>query len=538
MTGLSIRVWNCCRNSEIESVKMHLKRPFISVWGFCSLMALSNPALADFELPGDASSEERSAYEVLDKYCARCHQEGRLEGLDSPKAKFGNILELRAIAENPRLIVKGKPENSRLLGTIGTFAFGLEPMPYDCKYDDNSCFPSDAEKQAISDWISALGNEKSREFVSVRKIVELARVDLESTNPIKIDRIRYISLRPLHNDSRLSAKTLAGLGQGAVKMLNALSLGSTVYQAEKVDSDGVLLRIDITDLGWDAEKWEYIASFYPYGFKDDDNAALDFLVDKTGTNVPILRADWLAANATVPPLYNKILELPNSFQDLVDYLGVDYEENIRDGKVVRVGIKAPLSGVSQHNRLIERHQASNGFFWTSYDFSGSEGQQNLLKNPLGPKGIFETGFAFEHDGGESIFTLPNGYHAYYLNGPDGQILEVGPNNIVEDKDYGFDGRRVINGISCISCHDRGMRTRADNVRGASCVITGLETANAISFRCCILKIPKLRITFPLTEKNSKKSLLEVALRWTSKSKWAEVVSNLFAHSIIITNKCR
>ena len=249
-------------------------------------------------------------------------------------------------------------------------------------------------------------------------------------------------------------------------MLNALSLGSTVYQAEKVDADGVLLRIDITDLGWDAEKWEYIASFYPYGFKDDDNAALDFLVDKTGTNVPILRADWLAANATVPPLYNKILELPNSFQDLVDYLGVDYEENIRDGKVVRVGIKAPLSGVSQHNRLIERHQASNGFFWTSYDFSGSEGQQNLLKNPLGPKGIFETGFAFEHDGGESIFTLPNGYHAYYLNGPDGQILEVGPNNIVEDKDYGFDGRRVINGISCISCHDRGMRTRADNVRGS------------------------------------------------------------------------
>ena len=50
------------------------------------------------------------------------------------------------------------------------------------------------------------------------------------------------------------------------------------------------------------------------------------------------------------------------------------------------------------------------------------------EHPLGPKG--KNGF--EHDGGESIFSLPNGFQAYYLNTADGKTLDKGPTNIVRD----------------------------------------------------------------------------------------------------------
>ena len=44
------------------------------------------------------------------------------------------------------------------------------------------------------------------------------------------------------------------------------------------------------------------------------------------------------------------------------------------------------SGVSKHNRLIERHAIPTGYFWTSYDFKGDRPEQSLFIHPLGPAG--------------------------------------------------------------------------------------------------------------------------------------------------------
>ena len=108
--------------------------------------------------------------------------------------------------------------------------------------------------------------------------------------------------------------------------------------------------------------------------------------------------------------------------------------------------------------MIERHPSRTGYFWTSYDFAGNRGKQSFFEHPLGPKG--ENGF--EHDGGETIFSLPNGFQAYYLNTADGKKLDKGPTNIVRDlsrKDLA-----VINGLSCMGCHDQGIRKAKDEVR--------------------------------------------------------------------------
>jgi hypothetical protein len=80
--------------------------------------------------------------------------------------------------------------------------------------------------------------------------------------------------------------------------------------------------------------------------------------------------------------------------------------------------------------------------------------------PLGPGG--EHGF--DHDGGETIFSLPNGFQGYLLDNAKGELLDKGPKTIVFDqspKDLA-----VTNSISCMGCHDQGMRKAKDEVRAA------------------------------------------------------------------------
>jgi len=62
--------------------------------------------------------------------------------------------------------------------------------------------------------------------------------------------------------------------------------------------------------------------------------------------------------------------------------------------------------------------------------------------------------------------LPNGFQGYYLNKADGTKLDVGPTNIVHDpeqRDFA-----VINGLSCMGCHDAGIKKpgKPDEVRNS------------------------------------------------------------------------
>ena len=137
-------------------------------------------------------------------------------------------------------------------------------------------------------------------------------------------------------------------------------------------------------------------------------------------------------------------------------MDVDVKSNIEKFLAKRAGFQN--SGVSKHNRLIERHTIPTGYFWTSYDFKGDKPEQSLFVHPLGPDGAD----AFKHDGGETIFSLPNGFQAYYLNTATGDRLDKGPTEIVLD-DSQLD-RAVTNGISCMGCHNQGIRQATDDIR--------------------------------------------------------------------------
>src|SRR5262249_1290203 len=66
------------------------------------------------------------------------------------------------------------------------------------------------------------------------------------------------------------------------------------------------------------------------------------------------------------------------------------------------------------------------------------------------------------DGGEIIFRLPNGLQAYMLVDARGNRIDRGPTTVVSDPKH--PERVVENGISCMSCHARGLIDKEDQIR--------------------------------------------------------------------------
>ena len=431
--------------------------------GLVAAFCIPQPARA-FDLPDDATPVETAAYGVLEKHCARCHQEGALkEGLNGPKSGFGHVLDLRRLAEDTDYIRQGEPAASKLYNVIGQYAF--PSMPDDCL--EEACFPKGDEITQIENWITDLANQEAepRPFVSFQTLHQAAYADLQTVPTNRWDRVRYLSIRPLHNDTTISDENLMGYRAATVKLLNALSWNPQPYKFVAVDDDEVLFRIFLPDLNWGADTWGLLEQTYPYGLTGETDPNLRQLTHATNARVPVIRADWFVAAASAAPLYYDMLGLPDTVSGLEALLDLDIIGNIVNEQVIRGGFQD--SGVSTNNRMIERHPLNTGFFWTSYDFAGSKGRQSFFEYPLGPKAAYGPDLAFEHDGGESIFTLPNGFHAYYLNTADGSRLDVGPTQIVRDDDYAEGTGEVVNGISCISCHSKGMRFRDDQVRDSA-----------------------------------------------------------------------
>lgn len=397
----------------------------------------------------------KAAFDVLDTHCARCHQVGKLVDRERPAKNFGNILKLEEIAANPHYVLPGNPLGSKLFRQIVD-----KEMPYDIYYEGAShAPPSEADLKALENWVAALGAKsvascETHKFITPEDMVSFMVSDLDKQRPQRRATTRYLTLTHLANVCADPA-AMKVYRQAAVKFLNSLSRSSDVVKLETVDPEASILRFNLLDLGWKTADWDNVIAVYPYNAVPDNELSRT-LASGAATPIPYVRADWFAFTASQPPLYDVLLQLPNTFQQLTREQGIDVEGNIRTFVAQRAAFQR--SGVSQNNRLIERHPSRSGYFWTSYDFAGNRDRQSLFDFPLGPTGPN----AFHHDGGETIFSLPNGFQAYYLNTAKGDRLDKGPTAIVRDpsrKDFA-----VTNGISCMGCHDQGMRKAKDDVR--------------------------------------------------------------------------
>ena len=294
---------------------------------------------------------------------------------------------------------------------------------------------------------------------------------------------RYFTLTHLYNAGE-TTEALNAYRRALSKLVNSLSWGRNVVKPQPIDTEQTVFYIDLRDYEWDVrnDAWTQIEQTYPYQMTFDAptqthlREKLITLQQEMSCEVPFVHADWFLANASLPPLYHDILALPETDRELEASLEVFVAENILNApgkRVWRAGFND--SGVSRHNRVVERHISRYGAYWKSYDFAGSAESQNIFTHPLD----------FTHDGGEIIFNLPNGLQAYFLVDGVGGRLEVAPTDIVSNP--AANDPAVRNGLSCIGCHTEGMKTFEDEVRA---VVEKVDNPPFNKERALDLYVPK------------------------------------------------
>lgn len=433
-------------------------------------MAPSPPCRADDE------SLAVEAGKVLRRHCYRCHR-----GAGSESGYAFDVTDTESlIAES--MVVAEDAENSDIYKLM--FEGRMPP-----RNRPQLPRPSAEEIASVKRWIEAgappIPEIVARPTRSLRDELTAIRADLRDRRRDDRFSVRYFTLTHLHNNSRVDAELLGNTRLALAKTLNSLSWQPLLVAPQPIDDAQTIYAVDLNDLGWTREHWNTLVRSYPYAFSfgshdDEELAEIDRdIQDLRGADrTPVaIRADWMIAVATKPPLYYALmfdLALPElqarkadtgkpanpkqmTDSDLEKFLGVDVLANIRRDDTWRSGFTE--SGVSGQNRMIERHAIQGGgYYWKSYDFASSNRTAVLSEFPLGPRfeGNRFADLAFEHDGGEMIFSLPNGLQGYLLANAAGERIDAGPIEIVADSLRTSGNEQIVGGISCIACHRTGM----------------------------------------------------------------------------------
>ena len=308
------------------------------------------------------------------------------------------------------------------------------------------------------DWTNTAAADGT--FITPAEMLESIEKHVTSLPPFDRAFARYFTITHLYNAGE-TTEALHAYQRALSKLVNSLSWGREVIRPKPIDAAATIFYIDLRDYEWElgTNRWPLIEAEYPYQieFNGPTETALreklTALRQALDCEVPFVHVDWFLATAALPPLYHDILGLPETVAELETELDVNVVENIRNAagrRVWRAGFNN--SGVSNHNRVVERHTSRYGAYWKSYDFAGSVGTQNIFTHPL----------SFTHDGGEIIFNLPNGLQAYYLADAGGRRLDAAPTDIVSNP--AASDPKVRNGLSCIGCHTEGMKDFEDQVR--------------------------------------------------------------------------
>lgn len=405
---------------------------------------------------------------VLKTHCSACHT--------GPMAtKFDYVDDLDALLANGK-IAGGDPEASLLYQKvkIGAMPQGAPPLDEAAQtalYDwiDQCTVPS------VSDPLDPPNCVGQNAFISTDQMLDsmLSGInDFDDVEPEDQPFIRFFTLTHLWNagfcDTQLDAHRHA-----LAKLLNSLSDEGKIHVPQPVDPERTIFRFDLRDYTWDKNLWELLVSENEFAVQYTQAKAMQ-LQALTGTTVPFQWADWFVTDASEAPLYDRVLfegvlkvnpdvlnaADPMTRSDLEQKLGVNVQADIDDEIVSntestsRAGFQ--FSGVSEQNRVIERHEIPGSFnraYWISYDFLTEVELGNIFYHPLD----------FAADGGEIIFNLANGLQAYLLVDKEGRRIDVANQDIVNNKEE--DGDAVKNGRSCMGCHYQGMRLIEDEIRG-------------------------------------------------------------------------
>ena len=392
----------------------------------------------------------QDAYAIFQQSCLICH------GPDGAY-KETLLMEHNALIEKGT-VVPGNPDASELYNRLLTTDIAKR-MPLG--QPQLSAQAIDTIRNWIlagaPDWATVATTNGN--FISPSEILNTIETHLMSLSSFDRAFARYFTMTHLYNAGE-TAQVLNAYRNGLSKLVNSLSWKATVINPQPIDPQETIFYIDLRHYEWDVNAaWTQIEAAYPYhiSFEAPTQTALrdqlGRLQGEMKSSIPSVHIDWFLANASLPPLYHELLSLPLTAGELETRLEVDVVRNLNNAPgidVWRAGFNN--SGVSNNNRMVERHTSRYGAYWKSYDFAGSVGTQNIFNHPL----------SFTHDGGEVIFNLPNGLQGYYLVNASGFRLDEAPIKIVSNP--AASDPTVRNGLSCFGCHTEGMKTFEDQVR--------------------------------------------------------------------------
>ena len=392
----------------------------------------------------------QDAYAIFEQSCFICH---------GPAGSFKEslLIDHNTLIQNGT-VIPGNPNASelynRLVATDTTKRMPLQQPPLSAQAINT-----------IRNWILAgapdwaATSTTDGDFISPGEMLNTIETHLMSLPSFDRAFARYFTMTHLYNAGE-SAGILQEYRKALYKLINSLSWGVEVINPEPIDPEKTILYIDLRHYEWDVnDGWGQIEAAYPYhiSFDAPEQTALRDQLSRLQTemksDIPSVHVDWFVAQASLPPLYHELLSLPLTDRELETRLEVDVVRNLLNAPGVRVWRAGTNnSGVSNNNRVIERHTSRYGAYWKSYDFAGSVGTQNIFTHPL----------SFTHDGGEVVFNLPNGLQGYYLANASGFRLDEAPINIVSNP--AANDPTVRNGLSCMGCHTEGMKIFEDEVR--------------------------------------------------------------------------
>ena len=403
---------------------------------------------------GTAQAQEnlaQEAYTIFQQSCFGCHGE------------HGYFTEALVIQSRQGLIdtgtvIPGNPDGSEFYKRLTEDTPEKPQMPW------GQPALSDAAIETIRRWIQAGAPnwevQYDINFITTDAMLNTIQGHLETLSAFDRPSARYFTLTHLYNAGE-SPEALLAYKIALSKLVNSLSWGFDVINPTPIDLQETIFYIDLRHYEWDVrnEAWTQIEREYPYSIEFDPETQaglhekLTNLRTEMDCEVPFVHVDWFLANASLPPLYHDILDLPETDRELAQQLEVNVTRNINSAPGIRVW-RAGFndSGVSNNNRVVERHTSRYGAYWKSYDFAGSVGTQNIFTHPL----------SFSEDGGEVVFNLPNGLQAYYISNASGNRIDEAPTTIVSNP--AASNPAVRNGLSCMGCHTEGMKTFEDEVR--------------------------------------------------------------------------
>ncbi len=309
--------------------------------------------------------------------------------------------------------------------------------------------------------------------------VLVALEDLTYYRPIASRKnIRYLSLYHMTLEERERVILATSLHVNHLSRSPVLAAPVVIYQRNKADgrSVPVLMRVDMTHYGWKAETWEKLAPVNVYYnvtrdfeekvkgkkvVKEQAVAArwlpkepIGLLLLLTRSQTPIVRADWFFTQTVIQKNravgYYEWIQVKNR-DDFFKLTGADYNKAGRAGKEWQAILQK--SGVAQRNRQVVRFGAIDAGAWFTKDAFKNETRRRNAVNFLNGD--------FQHDAEEIIIPLPNGLFGYLACDDKGVLQDAAPSDVGADTTSTSNDPDIHVYLSCVRCHDSGLRRLRD-----------------------------------------------------------------------------